>query len=470
MIYTRILQHFVALPYMLLAMVEFVLLMSSVDIVYRAYDPSISSIWLGNSELFARAFSYAAIMLLVMVALGVYGVRAYKQAVGIWARSLACLCLLGMIGVKALGVVRPDWVIHSQYDFNILLLSLCFIGISRLVFLKLTNGKYLRKNVVVYGAGKQAQDLIQSLEEHGGNIGVHIVGCIDAGDEAVSVDKALLLECPTNWAQFMRTHGVSEIVIATNGPYDLQGAAFPLDQLLDCKQVGVDVLEIVRFYQRELGIVEFSCIKPSWMLSAKGFYSSRIRNAIKVFFDVTVSLTVLLLLWPVLALIALAIYLESGAPIFYTQKRTGRNGVSFDMYKFRSMHLDASRETKASWTEENDPRITRVGRIIRPLHLDELPQLYNILKGDMSFVGPRPEQPDIDQQLQEVIPYYKERYRVKPGISGWAQLNFRYGATTSDAAEKLRYDLYYTKNHSILLDLLIVIQTIGRVLIGTGSR
>jgi len=246
----------------------------------------------------------------------------------------------------------------------------------------------------------------------------------------------------------------------------------PMDELLDCKMEGIHIIDGPSFYERESRKVPLEMIQPSWMIFSDGFSSSSINAYIRRAFDIFASLILLLVSWPFMLLTLAAIKIEEGlsAPLIYSQERVGLNGESFFVHKFRSMGVNAEKAGEAIWAKENDNRVTRVGEFIRKVRIDELPQIFNVLKGDMSFVGPRPERPVFVKQLSENIPYYAERHRVKPGITGWAQLCFAYGASEEDSREKLQYDLYYIKNQSLLLDLIVLIQTVEVVLFKKGSR
>jgi sugar transferase (PEP-CTERM system associated) len=235
---------------------------------------------------------------------------------------------------------------------------------------------------------------------------------------------------------------------------------------------GVTVIDLLTFFERETGRVRHDILQPSWMIFSDGFLKGSTRAVIKRMFDIGVSLGMLAVVWPFMLLTALAIKIESrfNGPILYFQQRTGENGEPFNVMKFRSMHTDAEKDGIARWAKKNDSRITRVGSFIRKTRLDELPQIFNVLRGDMSFVGPRPERPEFVEKLEEKIPYYAERHRVKPGITGWAQIRYPYGASEQDSSAKLEYDLYYVKNYSLFLDMLILLQTAEVVLWGKGAR
>jgi sugar transferase (PEP-CTERM system associated) len=262
--------------------------------------------------------------------------------------------------------------------------------------------------------------------------------------------------------------GVEEIVV---GPDERRGT-LPVGALLECKQRGIAVTELSEFFEREAGKIMMEPTNPSWLVFSEGFNISTTRRAIKRTFDLVISLLVLLLAWPFMLLTTLAIRLESGrgTPILYYQERVGENGKLFQVIKFRSMRTDAERDGVAQWATEHDNRVTRVGRFIRKVRLDELPQLCNVLRGDMSIIGPRPERPQFVDDFNKCIRYYSLRHCLKPGLTGWAQLRYPYGSSLKDAEEKLKFDLFYVKNHNFVFDLAILVQTLEVVLFGRGAR
>ncbi len=247
---------------------------------------------------------------------------------------------------------------------------------------------------------------------------------------------------------------------------------FPMDQLLECRLEGVEINELVTFLERETGKVRLDILNPSWMIFSEGFRQGRAQGVLERLFDVVASFGLLALAAPFMLLTAAAIKLSDGwrAPIFYRQVRVGQYGKPFELLKFRSMREDAERDGQAQWAQKNDSRITRVGSFIRTTRIDELPQVLNVLRGEMSFVGPRPERPAFVEQLNETIPYYRERHSIKPGITGWAQLCYPYGSSEQDAMEKLQYDLYYVKNHSLIFYIAILVQTVEVIVWGKGAR
>jgi sugar transferase (PEP-CTERM system associated) len=265
----------------------------------------------------------------------------------------------------------------------------------------------------------------------------------------------------------VRKYAIDQIVVAVR---DRRGDGFPVQELLECRMQGVKVIELPTFFEREHRQVLLESLNPSWMVFGNGFRQGWAGDAVKRLFDLAVSGMLLLLSLPVMLVAALCIYLESGGPILYRQQRVGQGGRIFTLYKFRSMKTDAECGGTPQWASANDDRTTRVGRFIRKWRIDELLQVFNVIRGDMSLVGPRPERPYFVDQLVKQIPYYALRHCARPGITGWAQVRYQYGASVDDAIEKLQYDLYYVKNHCLFLDLMILISTVEVVIWGKGAR
>lgn len=244
----------------------------------------------------------------------------------------------------------------------------------------------------------------------------------------------------------------------------------PLRELLDCRLQGIRVLDLASYFEQTLGQIRLDSLYAGWLVFGDGFRQGYFRTAIKRLSDIFFASILLILAIPIMLLTALVIMIESGGPVLYRQERVGLNGRLFKVTKFRSMRCDAEKNGAAIWAKANDERVTRVGRIIRKLRIDELPQLFTVLKGEMSLIGPRPERPFFVDQLTKEIPFYAVRHSVKPGLTGWAQVRYHYGATIEDSAEKLQYDLYYVKNNSLFLDIVIIFETIGVVLTGKGAH
>jgi len=337
----------------------------------------------------------------------------------------------------------------------------------RLVFYRFVDATPLKRRVLVYGAGRGAS-AVASLRRRADQRGFLLLGFLPSPDAPPEVPADKLIEPSDGLPALCRLHDIDEIVIALD---DRRGR-FPIAELLECRLSGIDVTELPTFLERETGRVRIDVMSPSWLIFGDGFNRGALRLFTANALDVVASLAVLVLALPVMLLTMLAIKLEDGwrAPVFYGQERVGLAGRTFKLLKFRSMQIDAEPDGAALWAQKDDPRVTRVGTVIRKLRIDELPQIVNVLYGDMSFVGPRPERPPFVAALSAKIPYYMQRHCVKPGITGWAQVCYPYGSSERDAIEKLQYDLYYIKNNGFLFDLSILMQTAEVVFMGKGAR
>ena len=333
---------------------------------------------------------------------------------------------------------------------------------------KLAGEQVFKKRVIVYGAGRRAATLIQKQAD--GNLGgFRTIGFVPAmGDEPSAVSTERRIELRSTLLEHCRGHEVTEIVVAM----DDGRAGFPFEAFLECRLAGIAVSDLTEFLERETGKVRIDLVHANWMVFSAGFERNSLQSYLERIFDVVASLALLALTWPLMILTVIAIKIEDGpaAPVLYQQTRVGERGQPFRLRKFRSMREDAERDGRAQWAVANDNRVTRVGRVIRKLRIDELPQILNVLTGEMSLVGPRPERPEFVSQLNTKIPLYRERHTIKPGITGWAQLCYPYGSNESDAAEKLQYDLFYVKNRTLLFYLAILVQTVEVILWGKGAR
>jgi sugar transferase (PEP-CTERM system associated) len=316
----------------------------------------------------------------------------------------------------------------------------------------------------VYGAGNMAASLLK-LRRRTDQGGFKIIAFASAPGDRFAIDDGRVLSAIGDVVEFVERNEIDEIVIAM----DDKRQGFPIRELLHCKFTGVDVIDILGFLERESGKVDVERLNPSWMIFAEGFTPRASRLIAARCLDLVGGLVLLALSWPIMLIVAVAVFVEDGAPILYRQTRVGLHGQPFELLKFRSMKKHAE-TAGAQWAQKSDPRVTKTGSLIRKLRFDELPQIFNIIRGEMSLVGPRPERPEFVEGLAQKIPYYQERHSVKPGLTGWAQLQYPYGASEKDALEKLRYDLYYVKNQSFLLDLIILLQTAEVVIWQKGSR
>lgn len=317
---------------------------------------------------------------------------------------------------------------------------------------------------MVLGAGDRAQRLRELGDKP--ETGFVIVSYIAMNEDQRVVEEAISRSAIHDLGKFVENLGVSEVVLALQERRN----SLPLKDLLRIKTKGVHVNDFSSFMERETGRVDLDTVNPSWLIFSDGFSSGRmLSSAVKRIFDIIASLVLLVFTFPIIAVFAVLVKLDSKGPAFFRQQRVGLYGQTFQLIKLRSMRIDAEKDG-AKWAEENDPRITRLGRFIRKVRIDELPQTWSVLKGQMSFVGPRPEVPKFVDDLQEEIPFYGERHMVKPGITGWAQINYPYGASIEDSRRKLEYDLYYAKNYTPFLDLVILLQTVRVVLWPEGAR
>lgn len=421
---------------------------------------SIGAVW-------PRALLIALVVLASMVAMGLYHGRLRTRMSGIAVRVVAS-CVAAGAALALLFYIFPGLYLGRGALAITMLLILIGLLLTRVMFHNLVDGSVFRRRVLVYGAGEKAANIV-GLRRRSDQRGFKVIGFLPAeNNERHSVDQDKLLKPSGTIAELAHEHRIDEIVVAI----DDRRRGFLVQELLECKLNGIGVIDAMSFFERETGKVKLDLLYPSWMIFSEGFSRNPLRVLTSRVFDVLAALFLLFLTWPVMLIVVLAIWWEDGldAPIIYRQQRVGLRNSVFDVMKFRSMIADAEKDGVAKWAEKNDSRITRVGSVIRKYRIDELPQIFNVLRGDMRFVGPRPERPSFVEELSHAIPYYKERHTVKPGITGWAQLCYDYGASSEDALEKLQYDLYYVKNHNMLFDLLILLQTAEVVLWKSGAR
>ena len=328
-------------------------------------------------------------------------------------------------------------------------------------------GGNVSRRTLILGTGTEAAAVEQSIGQLGTT--VRVLGFFPAkkAETAHVVAGNRILGGGTDLVDAVRRHNVEEIIVAVR---ERRGGVLPLRELLDCKLLGVRVLDLSSYYERAVGQLRLDSLHASWLIFGDGFRQGLVRAFVKRVFDIAAASVLLVLAAPVILLTAAVIIAESGFPILYRQERVGQGGRLFNVIKFRSMRRDAELDGKPRWAQKNDDRVTRTGRIIRKLRIDELPQLINVLRGDMSLVGPRPERPYFVDQLAREIPYYAVRHSVKPGVTGWAQVRYHYSASLDDAVQKLQYDLFYVKNHTLFLDVVILFETVGVVLTGAGSH
>ena len=416
-------------------------------------------------DLPARAVIFAMFITVAMVAFGLYQVHVRHNRMEFLLR-LTMSFAFGGIGLLVLYYLLPSTYIGRGVLAISLVVGFLAIGGLRLLVGRVVKTDVFRRRVLVLGAGTNA-DLINSrMRRRADRQSFLIVGFLPMADQPVMVPEQMLLNTDFALSEIAEWLQVFEIVVAP----DERRGALPMEEMLMCAQRGITITDVSTFFEREAGMVKLSVADPSWLAFSGGFDHSIPRRLSKRFFDLAAACSLLLVAWPFMLLVAACVALESRGPILYRQTRVGENGRSFELYKFRSMRVDAEADGVARWANKDDDRTTRVGRIIRLSRLDELPQLFNVLRGDMSFVGPRPERPQFVEMLSREVRYYNVRHCVKPGLTGWAQVRYPYGASVRDAEEKLTFDLFYVKNHGLVFDIMILLQTVEVVLFHRGSR
>ncbi len=424
---------------------------------------------LGEQADLETVATYATIYALVMVVLnswlGLY-TRAHNRSVA-QTRARAVLSLYLSVPIAYTVFALLSIADDNQKMLLLSGLAALFGTLAHRVYtMHSRTGALMVNRVLIFGSGPEARTVGNVLKKSDPDI--QIVGFYPGpAENEACVPEQLLLPRSRSLTDTARSLNVNEIIIAVQ---ERRGGVLPLRELLDCKLSGVNVLDLASYFERALGQIRLDSLKVGWLIFGEGFRQGWGRTFVKRLFDLVAASILLLLALPVMLLTAIAIVLEDGFPVFYRQERVGRNGRLFNVIKFRSMRRDAEGDGKPRWASANDDRTTRVGRIIRKLRIDELPQLYSVLTGDMSLIGPRPERPYFVDQLTRDIPFYAVRHSVKPGVTGWAQVSYHYGASVDDSIQKLQYDLYYVKNHTLFLDIVILFETVGVVLTGKGAQ
>jgi len=462
----RFFRHYVPLNLLLLVMLEALILCGAMYLGVSARFLDSHAIPDDLNPLLPKATTFTLVMLGLMTASGLYdlesrgGIRALLQRLGL---SFG----LGLVTMSLLFYFFPTLLVGRGAFLLAFGLALFGILVSRALFIRWARVGVLKKRTLVLGTGSRAAHIEALLARRGPASNTQVMGYLPMGGSHHFVDHARILDTQESLPELAARLQVSEIILAVR---DRRGGGMPVQALLECKLRGINILELSSFFERENGHLQLDSMNASWMILAEGFTQGMLRDTVKRLFDLLVSAAMLTVTLPIMALATLLIKLESPGPVLYRQERVGQGGRPFTILKFRSMCVDAEKDGKPRWAGQNDSRITLVGRCIRRTRIDELPQIFNVFFGEMSFVGPRPERPYFVQDLTQKIPYYGVRHTVKPGITGWAQVRYPYGASDEDAMHKLQYDLYYVKNHSLFLDLMILFQTAQVVLWGKGVR
>ena len=434
----------------------------------------VASIERAHGPLWPRALLFAVVMFASQLAFGLHSTRQRARSAGILIRIVAAVGVGAAICAAAMFLIPNFWI-----GRGVVALAAVGAGVVAVVLhvalARVIDERVFKVRVLVYGAGRSAE-AISGLRRRADRRGFAVVGYVRQPGEEFQppvnerggVASEPVFEGSAGLLELCQRFDVQEIVVAV----DDRRRAFPIRELLECRLAGVDVTELLTFLERESGRVRIDVLNPSWIIFGAGFRRGSLRQLTARALDLVAGTALMLLAIPAIVVTVIAIKMEDGlrAPVLYRQERVGLGGRLFRLMKFRSMHVNAEASGEAQWAQRNDPRVTRVGAVIRKLRIDELPQVLNVLGGDMSLVGPRPERPEFVANLSEKIPYYVERHCLKPGITGWAQLCYPYGSSEQDALEKLQYDLYYIKNNSLLLDLSILVQTAEVAIFGKGAR
>ena len=455
----RIFRHYVSRASIILMALETALLFG---VMHVGLSTQTSAQAVGDTVFSYFGVAATGLFVLVFASLGLYNRHVIANIQVMVVRLLVGLLivtLLMYLAVKSYLWLNPSDLYPPRRYFYLpfaILLGVALLLGLRILFLYVADLDLLRQRIVVVGDPQRFAPLQQEVFGDRA-FGFDIVRTVDAGELEEADDGRLL--------DLVRRVGADEIVVDSNRQPDI-----PSRQLLDCKMTGLRVTDYLTFVERELGRIDLRELDPAWLVFSDGFNTGVLLNATIRLLDIVASLVLIVFTLPIIVVTAILVKLDSPGDVLYRQERVGFGGVVFRLVKFRSMRSDAEASAGPRWAGVNDDRVTRVGRFIRMTRIDELPQVFNVLRGEMSLVGPRPERPYFVETLSRAIPYYRERHRVKPGITGWAQINYPYGASIEDAREKLSYDLYYVKNRSLFLNALILLQTVKVVLWPAGVR
>lgn len=458
----KIFNHYIHKRTVLQLLLDFGLILGTVLIATGWHMPNLA---LAASVALPSAVVLAIAALTINAALGFYQ-RVHNRSVAqSRARAMLSLCLILplaylILRVLPLGLEDQDFVSLSVVGGVLLMLiHRVYVGHS-------SAQSMMRQRVLVFGTGTRAKLVGRTLQKSDPH--VDLVGYYAGPNEAVAEVSAWGILSPNmSLTDIVMEQQVDEIVVALA---ERRGGSMPLRELLDCKLQGVRVVDMATHFEKTLGQIRLDSVSAGWLIFGDGFSQGWVRTVVKRLFDIIFASMLIILASPIMLLAAVAILLESGGPILYLQERVGLNGRLFSVIKFRSMRTDAEGDGQPRWATAQDDRVTRAGRVLRKLRIDELPQLFSVLNGDMSLVGPRPERPYFVDKLTQELPYFSVRQSVKPGVTGWAQVRYHYGASVEDSAEKLQYDLYYVKNHTLFLDLVILFETVGVVLTARGAH
>lgn len=463
----RLLGHYFHLPLLALAAAEFLAFTAS---MYTAVGVRLGFHLLRDGvslgAMLPRVVLFAAVCLVSFFSLGLYTTRQRAGLLGVGLRILISIAVAVSVMAALIYLLPTVEIGRGVLGISALLSALAAV-IIRLVASRITDIQGMRKRVLAYGDSEQLKAFAR-MRRRSDRAGYLLVGVVHPDGDVATPMGEQVYRAPDGLRSLCEELQVDELVVALRD----RRQAFPVKELMQCRLAGISVIEFITFMERETGRIQLDLLNPSWIIFGPGFRRDGVRLFTARALDFLASALLVLVTSPIMLLAMAAIWLEDGRKgggIFYRQQRVGFEGKIFPLTKFRSMRVNAE-AAGAQWAQKNDPRVTRVGAFMRKTRIDELPQLLNVLKGHMGFVGPRPERPEFVADLQVEIPYYAYRHSVKPGITGWAQLCYPYGSSTEDARQKLQYDLYYVKHHNLLFDLTILVQTVEVVLMGKGAR
>lgn len=464
----RLLKQYYPIRNVFFIMTESLVILASV--MFAAWIKGGIETGLFTVQVFAKALLIASVCQVVLYYNDLYDFKAPGDFSDLSLRLLQSIGAATII-LSLAYFAFPVAVVKTNIFVPSISISIVFIISLRVLYIKMLGRGIFNQKIILLGSGDLARDISAAIVEKI-DCGYTIACIILENQEDASImcqENAMMYLKDTmsgELFQFAKKNDIAKIIVALKE----KRGGFPMEELLDCRIGGIDVLEGATFYEMLTGKLLVGLVNPGWLIFSEGFKRSYLGLVLKRVMDLIFSLILLVLSLPVIFITSILIKIDSKGPIIYSQERVGKRKKIFNIYKFRSMVEDAEKLSGPVWANEDDSRITRVGKWLRKLRIDELPQLWNILKGDMSFVGPRPERDKFVKKLEKIIPYYHKRHAIKPGLTGWAQVNYGYGATIEAATEKLNYDLFYIKNTSLLLDLVIVFRTVKIVLFGRGAR
>jgi len=460
----RIFRHYVSPIKVTLAIADFVVVIGSVFLAEWIRYTWLGLMYESSAQVLVAEFLVPVVVVSVLLGVGGYQSDAIRD-VRVFMVRLMVTVFVSSVLLSAFLYLLPMLPLWRSILILAMLLSGLFVFLLHMAFLTLADNKFLSRRVVILGAGDEAAQLKQYADK-ATEAGLNIIGTVCLPGQAAKVKDAVRLEDINSFDDFAIRNVAEMVLIADAGLQNL-----PVEALIACKLSGIEIKDRLSFFEQVRGYVDLSSVKAEWIIFSDGFRGgSGLERILKRLLDVFIGTVMLIVTAPIMALAVVAVRLTSLGPILYKQKRVGLHGRAFNLLKFRSMKVDAEKEGQPQWAQESDPRVTLIGGLLRRTRIDELPQIVNVLRGDMSFVGPRPERPFFVDQFEKDIPFYRERHCVKPGMTGWAQIQYPYGASVEDSKRKLEYDLYYIKNYSIFLDVLIILQTVRAVIFPIGVR